>query len=164
MGTIQNSINQIASTVMGGALATKHIKNQELQKQAEIAGLQETVATNEEALKNDTIEAAAAIKAHAAKEHLNEADIVALKETDPAKLQDTVERLRTENLTKNRQDRLDQAGQAYAEGPTEAAGKQLKAAYKSFRELNDRIAATRQLKFNIENAQARIKALKGGRK
>ena len=60
MGVIQNSMNQMLATVMGGALGIKHIQGQQSNLKAaelsELADLPEKVSTNEKyinALKND---------------------------------------------------------------------------------------------------------------
>lgn len=44
------------------------------------------------------------------------------------------------------------------------ANKYLKKSYQAFRELNDRIAASRDLKFDISAAEKRLEQLKGGKK
>ena len=44
------------------------------------------------------------------------------------------------------------------------ANKYLKKSYESFRELNDRIATSRELKFNISDAEKRLNELQGGKK
>ena len=157
MGTIQSSINQMLGTVAGAAAAGKHLKQQQIGIEAANAADQEIVETNEKALEADQFEAQQAILAHSKDEGLSEDEVYRL-EKDPAyanTLRDTV-------LKERRQENLSVASDKYNEAKPGLqkyrAGKQLEKAYTSLRELNDRIAATRQLKFNIASAQARLKA------
>lgn len=201
MGTIQNSVNQALWNTAGVAATSEHLKGQETanklaqsQKNAEIASLEEKLSTTEEAYKNDTIEAAAAIRQNKDKEKLTDEEIASLEETDINKLAKNVETLREGKLTEKRiadmdkdkdnnpyrnlQPTVDAKGKKTYIDPltnrkisektfnerneiTESnISRERKAAYNSFRELNERIAVTRELKFNIENAKARLAILK----
>lgn len=180
MGTIQNSINQGIGAVGTLAAASSILKDQETKRQAEVATATEVLKTNEEALKNDNYEAQQAILAHAKDEGLSQDEIEKLK-TDPSyaqHLRETVMKERrkqglevaSENynnasedkLAKNKSGKLmlDDKGNPMTE--KDVANKQLLKAYKSFEELNDRIEATRQLKFNVESAKQIIKT-RGGK-
>ena len=135
------------------ALCQQHLKQQQDNIDAANATDQEIVETNKKALEADQFEAQQAILAHATDEGLNEAQIKKLHE-DPTYAQE----LRETKLIEKRQKRIEDAGFEYAKDSTEENNVQLKKAYEAFRELNQRIEATRQLKFNLEAAKARIKA------
>lgn len=159
MGEIQSSINQALGTVAGALAASKHLKQQQLNIDAANAADQEIVETTKTAIQNDAIEAQQAILAHAKDEGLSGEQITKLKE-NPAYAQE----LRETTLKENRINRLQEAGERYDKyhnNPIDRiykTGDQLNKAYESFRELNQRIDASRQLKFNLEAAQARLKA------
>lgn len=177
---IQNSINQGLGTIAAAATMAKHMSNQNKENEAQIAQSEEAIVTNEEALKSDQFEAQQAILAHAGTEGLNEAQIKKLRE-DPSYAQE----LRETKLKETRQERLEDASLAYNRASEnqlakdkngklmldsqgnpmtekDAANVQLNKAYESLRELNDRIAVTRQFKFNIDKAKANIRA-RGGK-
>jgi hypothetical protein len=173
MGSIQNSINAGLGTIGAGvALASREI---EQQKQNNIATAQDKqiIETTTKALEADQFEAQQAILAHAKDEGLSEDEITKLKE-DPSYAQ----HLRETVLKEQRKQALSLASKKYDEtpegkyeydkntgsffDPKEKAGKELNYAYERLRELEQRTDTTRQLKFNLESAKARIKA-RGGK-
>lgn len=159
----QSSVNQLLSTstvIAGGA---KHFKEQKLQKDAEIAGLEQQQVAAEEALKSDTIEATAAIAAHEPgfAEKVKDYDLQNLDNDEVNELREEVEAFRTGKLTDDRIQRLQEAS-AY-KGSAKTKSTMLDKAYNAYRELNQRIEATRQLKFSLDSATERLKALKGGK-
>lgn len=168
MGTIQNSVNTMLGTAAGAAAAGKHLKQQQLSIDAANAADKEIVDTTKAAIKNDTIEAAAAIAAHEPefKAILKEGgyDLTKLSDDQVDSLTKEVEAFRTGKLTKDRITNMKEAGERYDKYHDNQidriykTGDQLKKAYEAFRELNQRIDASRQLKFNLEAAQARLKA------
>ena len=177
---IQNSINQGLGTIAAVATMGKHISNQNKENEAQIASSKETLATNEEALKNDQYEAQQAILAHSQEEGLSKEEIDKLK-ADPSYAQELREgvmkerrkqglELASEKFNNASEDKLakdykgklmlDSQGNPMTE--KDVANMQLNKAYESLRELNDRIAVTRQFKFNIEKAKANIQT-RGGK-
>ena len=152
-----------------GALATgKYIQNQNKEIAAKNAEDQQIIDTTKTAIKNDTIEAAAAISAHEPefKKRLNEGkyDLKNLSDEQVTELSKEVDAFRSGKLTDDRIDRMQNAGEKYDKYHDSKidriykTGDQLNKAYESFRELNQRIDASRQLKFNLESAQARLQA------
>ena len=151
-----------------GAIATgKYIQNQNKEIAAKNAEDQ-IIDTTKTAIKNDTIEAAAAISAHEPefKKMLNEGkyDLKNLSDEQVTELSKEVDAFRSGKLTDDRIDRMQNAGEKYDKYHDSKidriykTGDQLNKAYESFRELNQRIDASRQLKFNLESAQARLQA------
>ena len=152
-----------------GAIATgKYIQNQNKEIAAKNAEDQQIIDTTKTAIKNDTIEAAAAISAHEPefKKRLNEGkyDLKNLSDEQVTELSKEVDAFRSGKLTDDRIDRMQNAGEKYDKYHDSKidriykTGDQLNKAYESFRELNQRIDASRQLKFNLESAQARLQA------
>ena len=153
-----------------GALATgKYIQNQNKELAAKNAEDQQIVDTTKTAIKNDTIEAAAAISAHERKfkdmlEERGWDDLTKIKDEDIDELSKEVDSFRSGKLRNDRIGRIRDAGALYENYHDKKidriykTGDQLNKAYESFRELNQRIAASRQLKFNLESAQARLQA------
>ena len=145
----------------------------------------ETIAANKEAYKNDTIEAAEAIAAHEPKFKaiLDKGGYDLTKELTENQI-DTlgaeVDKYRSGKLTTDRIQRMEDIRQkkdiVEELGKKDKTPEEIKAtmnrqaelnkdlgkAYDAFRELNSRIEASRQLKFNIASAQARIEA-RGGK-
>ena len=148
------------------------LKEFTLSSQKEIAAKnaedQQIIDTTKTAIKNDTIEAAAAISAHEKefKDKLKEDgyDLKNLSDEQVESLSKEVDAFRTGKLTDDRIDRIEEAGEKYEKYHDNKidriykTGDQLNKAYESFRELNQRIDASRQLKFNLEAAQARLQA------
>ena len=152
-----------------GALATgKYIQNQNKELAAKKAEDQQIVDTTKTAIKNDTIEAAAAISAHEPKfkEILDDGkyDLNNLSDEQVTALSKEVDSFRSGKLTYDKIKRIKDAGEKYKQYNDNKidriykTGDQLNKAYESFRELNQRIDASRQLKFNLEAAQARLQA------
>ena len=152
-----------------GALATgKYIQNQNKELAAKNAEDQQIVDTTKTAIKNDTIEAAAAISAHEKefKDMLkaNNYDLHNLSDEQVTALSKEVDDFRSGKLKDDRIERIKEAGEKYEQYHDNKidriykTGDQLNKAYESFRELNQRIDASRQLKFNLEAAQARLQA------
>lgn len=158
MGTIQSSVNAMLGTVAAGAAAGKHIKQQQLNIEAANAADQEIVETTKAAIKNDTIEATAAIAAHEPEfaEKVKDYDLQNLDEDEVNELREEVEAFREGKLTEDRIQRIKDASEY--KGAKSVRKGMLNKAYDAFRELNDRISASRQLKFNLESAQARLQA------
>lgn len=155
-------------TATGALAAGEHIKQQKQANEAAIAEDKQIVDTTKTAIKNDTIEAATAIAAHEPefKKILDEGkyDLTKLTDEQVDKLTQEVEAFRTGKMTKDRITNMKEAGERYDKYHDNQidriykTGDQLKRAYERFRELNQRIDASRQLKFNLESAQARLKA------
>lgn len=168
MGAIQNSMNGMLGAAAGAATLGKHISNQNKEIKAANAADEELVETTKKAIKNDTIEAATAIAAHEPefKKILDEGkyDLTKLTDEQVDKLTQEVEAFRTGKMTEDRIENMKKAGENYQKYKDNKidriykTGDQLKRAYERFRELNQRIDASRQLKFNLEAAQARLKA------
>lgn len=154
---IQSAINQMLGTAGTAASIAEHLGKERKEVAAANAADTEAIKRNEAALRNDQYEAQQAILAHAEDEGLTDEAIERLK-NDPSYAQE----LRQSVLKANRQSRLEQASQAYNENPNKNNSKQLEYAYDALRELNSRIEATETLKFNIDNARAKIKA-RGGK-
>ena len=157
MGTIQSSVNQVLGTAGTAAAIAEHLSKERKEVAAANAADTEVIKRNEAALRNDEYEAQQAILAHAEGEGLTDEAIERLK-NDPSYAQE----LRQSVLKANRQTRLEQASEAYNANPNKNNSKQLEYAYDALRELNSRIEATETLKFNIDNARAKIKA-RGGK-
>ena len=152
-----------------GALATgKYIQNQNKELAAKNAQDQQIVDTTKTAIRNDTIEAAAAISAHEKdfKDILDNGkyDLKKLSDEQVTALSKEVDDFRSGKLKNDRIERIRDAGEKYKLYHNTKidriykTGDQLNKAYESFRELNQRIDASRQLKFNLEAAQARLQA------
>lgn len=152
-----------------GALATgKHILNQNKEIAAKNAADEEIISSTKTAIKNDTIEAAAAISAHEPefKKKLDDGkyDLNNLSDEQVTALSKEVDSFRSGKLTEDRINNIREAGEKYEKYHDNKidriykTGDQLNKAYESFRELNQRIDASRQLKFNLESAQARLQA------
>lgn len=155
-------------TATGALAAGEHIKQQKAANEAAIAEDKQIVDTTKTAIKNDTIEAATAIAAHEPefKKILDEGkyDLTNLTDEQVDKLTQEVEAFRTGKMTEDRITNMKEAGERFDKYHDKKVdkiyktGDQLKRAYERFRELNQRIDASRQLKFNLESAQARLKA------
>lgn len=173
MGVIQNSINAGLGTIGAGvALASRELNEQ---KQNNIANAQDKqiIEATTKALEADQFEAQQAILAHAKDEGLSQEEIAKLNE-DPSyaqHLRETVmkeQRKQTLSLASKKYDETPEGKYEYDKNtgsffdPKEKAGKELNHAYERLRELNQRIDATRQLKFDLESAKERIKA-RGGK-
>lgn len=166
--SIQGNINGMLGTVAGAAAAGKHINNQTKQIEAANAQDMQIVDATKTAIKNDTIEAATAIAAHEPefKDILDKGgyDLNNLSDEQVDSLTKEVDAFRSGKLTNDRIANMKEAGENYDKYHDNKidriykTGDQLKKAYESFRELNQRIDASRQLKFNLEAAQARLKA------
>lgn len=172
MGPIQSEINATISTALGAAVGAKHLQQQKKQIEAANAQDEQIIQSTQSAIKNDTIEAATAISAHEPefKAILDKGgyDLKNLSDEQVTKLTQEVDAFRAGKLTEDRIANMKEAGERYEkyhDNPIDRiykTGDQLNKAYESFRELNQRIDASRQLKFNLESAQARIKA-RGGK-
>lgn len=168
MGTIQNNLNGMLGTMAGFATLSEHISNQNKEIAAANAADQEIVGSTKAAIRNDTIEAAAAISAHEPefKDILDKGgyDLNNLSDEQVDKLTKEVEAFRSGKLTQDRIANMKEAGEDYQKYHDNKidriykTGDRLNKAYQSFRELNQRIDASRQLRFNLEAAQARLKA------
>lgn len=155
-------------TATGALAAGEHIKQQKQANEAAIAQDKQIVDTTKTAIKNDTIEAATAIAAHEPefKKILDEGkyDLTNLSDEQVDSLTKEVDAFRSGKLTEDRIANMKEAGENYDKYHDNKidriykTGDQLKKAYESFRELNQRIDASRQLKFNLEAAKARLSA------
>ena len=91
-------------------------------------------------------------------------ELTKLSEKQVDELSKEVDAFRSGKLTNDRIERIKKAGERYEKyhdtkiDRIYKTGDQLNKAYESFRELNQRIDASRQLKFNLEAAQARLQA------
>ena len=170
MGTIQNSINGVLGAVAGAATLGKHIKNQNKEIAAKNAEDEQIVKSTQEAIKNDTIEAASAIAAHEQgfADKIQDYDLKNLDDDELDELREEVDAFRAGKMTEDRLDRMNEAAERYKKyhgnkiDRIYKTGDQLAKAYHSFEELNQRIDASRKLKFNLEAAKERIKA-RGGK-
>ena len=169
MGTIQNSINGVLGAAAGAAALGKHISNQNTEFAANNAEDQQIIETAKTAIKNDTVEAATAIAAHEDdfRDILekNNIDLDKVQEMSDEQIDDLTKKVddfRSGKMTTDRIGIIKDKGKKLKENKgTENEEKyksELKKAYESFRELNQRIDASRQLKFSLESAQARLKA------
>lgn len=170
--SVQNALDNITNAALGMAVAGKYVNQQNIENKAKLAEAQQKLQENQTAFEQDTKEAAAAIKAHAADEGLTEEEIKSLEETDINKLAQNVDTLRKGKLTENRVNRMEEAAKSGVEEDPEtgalsfdkeARNDFLKAAYKASEENAQRIIASSKLKFNLEQAQAEIKARGGNR-
>lgn len=175
--------NQVMGLLGGAAAAStmsQSVKEQKIAREAANAQDIETIAANKDAYKSDTIEAAEAIAAHEPdfKAILDKGgyDLKKLSDDQVDQLGAEVDKYRSGKLTTDRIQRMEDIRQKKAivdelgkndktpEDITYTANRQaelnkdLGKAYDAFRELNSRIEASRQLKFNIDAAQARLKA------
>lgn len=154
-----NQVMSLLGTAAAMSTMGQSVSEQKKANEAANAADQEIVKSTKTAIENDAIEAQQAILAHAKDEGLSEEQVNKLKE-DPSYAQE----LRQTTLKENRINRLQEAGERYDKYHDNQidriykTGDQLNKAYESFRELNQRIDASRQLKFNLEAAQARLKA------
>ena len=183
---IQGAINSLIGTAGAAATLGKHLEQQEkaqleaeeakeIEKakvKAEAAATTQHLEESKKAYRNDTIEAAAAIGAHEksfnpivnSKEGLKSFDklspeeIDQLSETDINKLAGDVDKFRNEKLMGDRIYKMQQA--ASLPNSVRSKGYYLNKAYKSFRELNQRIEASRALEFDIKAATAKLEELK----
>lgn len=115
MGAIQNSINQITSTV-GSALAVgSYLKDQDTKRAEEVAVAENALKSNLNQYKFDTAEAAAAIKAHEPEfeEQIKDYDLKNLKDEQVQDLADKVEAFRAGKLTRDRIKNIEDAGKEY---------------------------------------------------
>lgn len=161
---IQNSINGLLNTAAAAATMGKHVKQQSAQLAAADAADQETIATTKKAIEADQFEAQQAILAHAKDEGLSQDEVYRL-EKDPEyanTLRDTVMTESRKQGLKVAADEYDKTVAEYGKesGLGKAAGENLNRAYERLRELNKRIDATRQLKFDLKSAEQRIEARK----
>lgn len=163
-----NQLLGALGTATGAIAVGKHIQNQNKEIAVKNAEDQQIVDTTKTAIKNDTIEAAAAISAHEPefKKMLDDGkyDLNNLSDEQVTALSKEVDAFRSGKLTDDRIERIKNAGEKYEKYHNNKidriykTGDQLNKAYESFRELNQRIDASRQLKFNLEAAQARLQA------
>lgn len=163
MGAIQNSMNTMLGAAAGAATLGKHIHNENMKIETEKAGLAKEIEGLNVDIQNDEFEAQQAILAHAKDEGLSEEQVNKLKE-DPAYAQ----HLRETVMKESRKQGLEVASKKYNEAVSEfgrdsavgeQASKELNRAYERLRELNQRIDTTNKLKFNKEQAEARLAAL-----
>lgn len=163
--------NQALGTL--GSVAAVSAMSQSVSEQKKVneaanAADKEIVKSTKTAIKNDTIEAAAAISAHEPefKGILEKGgyDLNNLSDEQVDSLTKEVDAFRSGKLTQDRIANMKEAGENYQKYHDNKidriykTGDQLNKAYESFRELNQRIEASRQLRFNLEAAQARLKA------
>ena len=168
MGAIQNAMNQMTGTIVGAVGAAKHVSNQKKELAAKNAEDEQIIKTTQTNIKNDTIEAASAIAAHEPEfqKILDEGgyDLKNLTDEQVDSLSKEVDSFRSGKLMNDRLDRMNEAGERYQKYHDNKidriykTGDQLAKAYHSFEELNQRIEASRQLKFNLDAAKARLKA------
>ena len=158
--------------VLGSAAAAsamgQSVSEQKKASEAAIAQDKQIVDTTQTNIKNDTIEAASAIAAHEPEfqKILDEGgyDLKNLTDEQVDSLSKEVDSFRSGKLMNDRLDRMNEAGERYQKYHDNKidriykTGDQLAKAYHSFEELNSRIEASRQLKFNLESAKARLKA------
>lgn len=156
------SFTNQALGVLGSAAAAsamgQSVSNQNKQIETEKAGLAKEIEGLNVDIKNDEFEAQQAILAHAKDEGLSDEQVDKLK-ADPAYAQ----HLRETVLKENRKEGLEVASKNYNEAISESgkeqASKELNRAYERLRELNQRIDTTNKLKFNKEQAEARLATL-----
>ena len=169
MGTIQNSINGVLGAAAGAATLGKHISNQNKEIAAKNAEDQQIVETAKTAIKNDTIEAATAIAAHEKdfrdileKDNIDLDKLPEMSDEQIDDLTKKVDDFRSGKMTNDRIGIINEKGEKLSENKgtknEEKYKGELKHAYESFRELNQRIDASRQLKFSLEAAKARLGA------
>lgn len=163
MGAIQNSMNGMLGAAAGAATLGKHMHNENLKINTEKAGLAKEIESLNVDIKNDEFEAQQAILAHAKDEGLAQDEIDKLK-ADPTYAQ----HLRETVMKESRKQGLQVASQEYDKAVSEygkdslvaeQASKDLNRAYERLRELNQRIDTTNKLKFNKEQAEARLAEL-----
>ena len=183
----QNSINNMLGTAGAVATLGKHMQNQkealanqEKELAAKNAEDQQIVNTTKNAIRNDTIEAATAIAAHEPefKAALDQGgyDLKNISDDQIDSLAKEVDSFRSGKLAQDRinnmndiKDKINIVKELGKKDKTvddmnatnDRLGElnsELSKAYDSFRELNNRIEASRALKFNLDSAQARIKA------
>ena len=182
MGAIQNQINQGLAQASIGFGVFKHAKAEEKQaklaeekNKAEIASTQEQLNASKLAYKNDTIEAVKAIGAHEPSfgdidfngkkiKDITSEEYASLDDAKVGELAGIVDSFREGKLKDDRIKRLEDASnlKETVRHTKEYKNQQLEKAYDSFRELNDRIAASRELKFDIKAAEEKIRELKEG--
>ena len=180
MGVIQNSMNQALGTTGAIAAIGLNEKAKSAELESEIASSEQKKAEALQAYRNDTVEAATAIGAHEAEfnpvvgnknfKDLSATDLSKLTDAEIAELGKEVDAFRSGKMTTDRIKRMtdaaamgdDEVNFVQGENGTEMVTKNdyLKAAYESYRELNNRQAASRELKFDINREEAKIKALK----
>lgn len=177
--SIQSSFNQAVGTA--GALAAfglnEKAKNVEIESQ--IAESEQNKAEALKAFRNDTIEAAIAIGSHEDSfnpaigdkkfKDLSTQDLSNLTDDEIDSLGKEVDAFRSGKLTEDRINRMTEASNKpelsfvkNEDGSTSIVSRNdyLNKAYESYRELNNRIKASRALKFDIEAARDKINALK----
>ena len=167
MSFTNQAIGTLGSVAAVSAMS-QSVSEQKKVNEAANAADKEIVKSTKTAIKNDTIEAAAAISAHEQefKDILDKGgyDLNNLSDEQVDKLTKEVDAFRSGKLTQDRIANMKEAGENYQKYHDNKidrlykTGDQLKKAYDSFRELNQRIEASRKLKFNLEAAQARLKA------
>lgn len=167
MSFTNQAIGTLGSVAAVSAMS-QSVSEQKKVNEAANAADKEIVKSTKTAIKNDTIEAAAAISAHEPefKDILDKGgyDLNNLSDEQVDKLTKEVDAFRSGKLTQDRIANMKEAGENYQKYHDNKidriykTGDQLKKAYDSFRELNQRIEASRKLKFNLEAAQARLKA------
>ena len=167
----------------------KQAKLAEEKNKAEIASTQEQLNATKLAYKNDTIEAAKAIGAHEPEfgdmdfngkkiKDITSEEYAGLDDAKIGELGEIVDKFREGKLKDDRIKRLEDASNLKETGRhtvqraktipgkyisnKEYKNQQLEKAYDSFRELNNRIAASRELKFDIKAAEEKIRKLKEG--
>ena len=167
MSFTNQAIGTLGSVAAVSAMS-QSVSEQKKVNEAANAADKEIVKSTKTAIKNDTIEAAAAISAHEPefKDILDKGgyDLNNLSDEQVDKLTKEEDAFRSGKLTQDRIANMKEAGENYQKYHDNKidriykTGDQLKKAYDSFRELNQRIEASRKLKFNLEAAQARLKA------
>lgn len=167
MSFTNQALGTLGSVAAVSAMS-QSVSEQKKANEAANAADKELVKSTKTAIKNDTIEAAAAISAHEPefKDILDKGgyDLNNLTDEQVDSLTKEVDAFRSGKLTQDRITNMKEAGdryQKYKDNKIDRiykTGDQLNKAYESFRELNQRIEASRQLKFNLEAAQARLKA------
>ena len=154
----------VLGTAAGAAYLGKKLQNEKLQTDAANAEDLQTLNRMNDAMRNDSIEAAEAIKAHAADEGLTPEQVASLDEKDPDKLAANVDAIRRGIMTENRKTDLKESGERYKKYKGNKIDNiyktkdNLERAYNRFRELNQRIDASSQLKYERDAAMARLKA------
>lgn len=186
-GLAQASI--VSGIVKHAKAEEKQAKIAEEKNKAEIASTQEQLNATKLAYKNDTIEAAKAIGAHESSfgdmdfngkkiKDITSEEYAGLDDAKIDELAGIVDKFREGKLKDDRIKRLEDASNLKETGRhtiqkaktipgkyisnKEYKNEQLEKAYDSFRELNNRIAASRELKFDIKAAEEKIRNLKEG--
>jgi len=162
MSFTNQALGALGSAAAASAMS-QSVSEQKKAREAEKAGLAKEIEGLNVDIKNDEFEAQQAILAHAKDEGLSEDEVYRL-EKDPAYAQ----HLRETVLKESRKEGLEVASKDYNQAVSEfgkdsvvgeQASKELNRAYERLRELNKRIDTTNKLKFNKEQAEARLAQL-----